>query len=56
MVPAAVKMGFKTDDWYWAKEVAGDPGFARVVGLEGGGVHYCRKGFSNYVRCVRLEK
>ncbi|MFA5197865.1 MAG: hypothetical protein WC437_05610 [Patescibacteria group bacterium] len=56
MVPAAVKMGFKTDDWYWAKEVAGTPGFARMVNLKSGRVDLCGKDYSNYVRCVRLEK
>lgn len=55
MVPAAVKMGFKIDDWYWAKEkVAGDPDCARVVDLEYGSVGNCYKVNSHYVRCVRL--
>ena len=56
MVPAAVKMGFKTDDWYWAKEVAGAPGFARMVDLEYGIVYNYDKDDSNYVRCVRLSQ
>lgn len=57
MVPAAVKMGFKSNDWYWAKEVvAGNPGCARMVSLGYGGVGTYDKGLSNYVRCVRLSQ
>lgn len=57
MVPAAVKMGFKTDDWYWAKEKwPGSPDFARMVVLGSGGVNNCYKDSSNYVRCVRLSQ
>lgn len=57
MVPAAVKMGFKIDDWYWAKEkVAGNPDSARVVNLGNGYVNYYHKDYSNYVRCVRLSQ
>lgn len=55
MVPAAVKMGFKIDDWYWAKEKVG-PDCARMVSLEYGRVSNCSKGISNYVRCVRLSQ
>ncbi|GEM_PF-4409939 len=56
MVPAAVKMGFKTDDWYWAKEPSGHPDYARMVGLEDGYVSFYGKGGSVYVRCYRVEK
>jgi len=57
MVPAAVKMGFKTDDWYWAKEdYPGDPDCARMVNLKGGFVVDCYKDVSDYVRCVRLSQ
>ena len=57
MVPAAVKMGFKTDDWYWAKEaVAGDPDFARLVDLGSGRVNSYGNGSSGYVRPVRLSQ
>ena len=56
LVPAAVKMGFKTDDWYWAKEHSGDPVCARMVNLKHGSVFYDGKASSNYVRCVRLSQ
>jgi len=57
MVPAAVKMGFKTDDWYWAKEKwPGHPGCTRMVDLCDGYVSGCGKGSSGYVRCYRVEK
>lgn len=56
MVPAAVKMGFKTDDWYWAKELSGNPDYARVVNLRDGSVIGCSKDGSGYVRPVRLSQ
>ncbi len=56
MVPAAVKMGFKTDDWYWAKEPSGNPGYARMVHLYNGIVDIYSEGYSGYVRCVRLSQ
>lgn len=57
MVPAAVKMGFKTNDYYWASEDwPDDPSCARVVYLEIGLVYNCNKGHSYYVRPVRLSQ
>ena len=54
-INAAVFTDIKTDDWYWSgTSVAGDPGFAWVVGFSSGGVDDHRKDYSNYVRPVRF--
>ncbi|MFA5385694.1 MAG: hypothetical protein WC364_13750 [Eubacteriales bacterium] len=50
-------LGLKTDDWYWAEEdQAGNPGYARIVGIEDGGAYDDYKDNSNYVRPVRLSQ
>jgi len=57
LVPGALVLELKTDDWHWTnEEVAGSPGYARLVSLEHGGVYGYGKGLSNYVRCVRLSQ
>lgn len=57
LVPGALVLGLKLDDCYWTNEgVAGNPDFARLVNLKHGGVNNFGKGYSMYVRPVRLSQ
>lgn len=47
----------KINDYYWTSDVyAGDSGGAWRVGVSGGGVGYCSKGYGSYVRPVRSSQ
>lgn len=59
VIDAAKILELKTDDWHWTDEdltAAGDPGFAWVVLIKGGGVLDYGKGSNLYVRPVRFSQ
>jgi hypothetical protein len=57
LVPGAVVLGLKIDDYYWTREeYAGSSDGAWCVGLRYGSVDYCYKGNYYYVRPVRSSQ